>query len=62
MSVRTTADEKIEEAREHVGRAIEALQAPVIDQCWGWDDFNDEYQQKIQQALNTLLMIRQDLK
>jgi GTPase len=62
MSARTTADNMIEEAREHVGRAIEALQVPVIDQCWGWDQFNDEYQQKIQQALNALLKVRRDLK
>ena len=62
MSVRTTADERRDEVIEHLRRAIETLSEIVIDQCWGWDQFNDEYQQKLQRSLNALLKIRRDLK
>lgn len=62
MSVRTEADEKLDETRDHLNHAIESLSEIVVDRCWGWDQFNDEYQEKLQQTLNALLKIRQDLK
>jgi hypothetical protein len=43
MSVRTTADEKIDSAADHVRAAVGDLHAIIVEKCWGHDEYNREY-------------------
>jgi hypothetical protein len=61
MSVTTTADEKLESARDHVHQALTDLSAICIDQCWGHDEFRKEFRGEIQQAFFKLVEIRKML-
>ena len=61
MSVRTTADEKLDLAREGVAQAIAGLDAVVVERVWGWDEFSTEYRGQLRQIMNLLLEIRGDL-
>lgn len=58
MSVRTTADEKGDEAREHIQEAIEDLSEIVIGRCHGADEYSVEYRNKLRGALIGLLDLR----
>ena len=60
MSVRTTADEKVDEARSHVGDAVKCLSEIVIDKCWGHDDFNEEFRKKVKSVFLQLLELQEE--
>lgn len=60
MSVRTTADEKIDEAKEHVQEALECLLEVVVNNPWGTSEYSQDYLQKLRRQLNTLLDVRDD--
>lgn len=47
MGVRTTADEALEKAQEHLRATYDHLHRIVIERCWGHDEYNDEYKAKI---------------
>ena len=61
MSVKTTADDHLYEAKEHIRQAINELSEIVVKECWGSDDFNKEYSSKINEAFLTLLALRKKL-
>ena len=61
MGVSTTADEKRDEALEHVRQAIRCLSEIVIEQCYGHDDWGAEYRGTLQRTLLELLEIRDRL-
>ena len=61
MSVRTTADEHRDAAKENINDAIENISAIVVARVWGWDEYTAEYLVKLQSILNDLLNIRADL-
>lgn len=50
MGVRTTADERLDEARTHLREARRILLSLIGDEPWGWDDYSDEYKEKVWQA------------
>ena len=58
MSVQTTADEKRDEAFEHINAAIASLSVIVIDRCSGWSDYREAYYSKLRQSLSDLIDIR----
>ena len=58
MSVRTTADEHLDCARETLGTAIKELAEVVINQCPGWDDFTPTAKDATAEALVQLLNVR----
>lgn len=58
MSVRTTADEKLDEVRNHITAALKAMDEVVIQRCWGWDDFNDEARARHRQLFRDLADMR----
>lgn len=62
MSVRTTADEKLDEARKHIYQAVLALNEIVILECYGHDDFDQDTKDKVRESFQNLLKIRQELK
>ena len=68
MSVRTTADERIDQAKEHLAEALTAIEGAesnlrdiVVDRCWGYDEFNEEYTEKLKATYKFLLGLRADL-
>jgi hypothetical protein len=46
MSVRTTADEKLESAREHLKQAYKDLWFFTDEDAWGVSEYNNEYVEK----------------
>jgi len=62
VSVRTTADEKLEQAKHHVLEAIKALQEIVVGECDGHDDYRQDYEESIHWAHQQLLEIRKRLR
>lgn len=61
MGVRTTADEKLEEAREAVNKAVLALNEIVVLECWGHDEYDEKFRADIEAAFNRLRDIKRKL-
>ena len=61
VSYITTAQEKIDEAKEQIGKAIKSISEIVINQCAGHDEFKGWYRRRLRFALERLLHIREDL-
>jgi replicative superfamily II helicase len=61
MSVRTTADEKLDSASDHIKYAIRDLSTIVIDECWGHDEYSNEYTDVINEVLHQLLALKKKL-
>lgn len=62
MSVRTKADELIIDAKENINAAIRALTEATDDDTWGSNEFNDDYNKKLDEAIDKLRDIRRALK
>lgn len=62
MSVRTTADERLDQAVANISAAIDCLKQVVIDECWGAKDFTDESLAGFTKALHDLIDTRRRLK
>ena len=56
MSVQTTADEFLNDAKEFVDKAISDLNK--VQDSWGWDDWSNEYQIKILEVILELIKIK----
>lgn len=61
MSVKTTADEKLDAAKWNIRDAYQSLAEIVVQKIWGYDEFGSEYKDKIQEAMNTLLNLEKEL-
>lgn len=61
MGLRTTADEKLDEAREATDQALKALNEIVVNECWGHDEYKKEFTQQIHEAHFMLIQIRTKL-
>lgn len=59
MSVRTTADEKIHEAKDHIQQAIECLSEIIINRCYGTSEYSEGYLNKLRKQLIELLNLRE---
>lgn len=57
MSVQTTADENLNSIREHINESIKDLGDIVVDQCWGHDEFNEDFLKDLRKTFNSLLDI-----
>jgi hypothetical protein len=55
MSVTTTADSLIEEARDCIKKASNNIFQILNEDVWGASDYSDEYKQKLIEALNSLM-------
>lgn len=58
MSWNTTADDRLESARQKVQAAIEDLSQICIHQCDGHDDYNTEFKGELHQAFFKLVEVR----
>jgi hypothetical protein len=54
----TDADKNLNSAAEHIKEAIRNLNAIVVDECWGHDEYKGEYRQGIYQSLHDLIEIK----
>jgi len=61
MGVNTTADGHRDQAKANIVEAINHLSAIVINQCWGHDEYNTEYQCVLKKTLLQLIDIRDEL-
>jgi hypothetical protein len=61
MGVITRADECLDEAREHIRKAIKCLSEIVVDECWGHDEFRPEFSAAIETAFVQLTAVRTHL-
>jgi hypothetical protein len=61
MRAKTEADEQLDTARKSVREAITALSAILIDQCDGWDEYEEPFRYIMYNALNDLTKIRDQL-
>lgn len=57
MSVRTTSDEKLDDARNHILSAQKLLLEVVHPDTWGHDEYSDEFVEKILEASIELIKL-----
>jgi hypothetical protein len=62
MSVRTKADELILDAKENINAALRALTEATDDDTWGSNEFNDDYNRKLDEAIAKLRDVRRALR
>jgi len=69
MSVRTTADEKKDSAKENISNAIKILREVYSDldatlnpEVWGTNEWNDEYRDKLENAYSEVTNMILDLR
>lgn len=61
MGVTTTADRKIEDAKQSIESARKALLEVVEGDIWGAGDYNDEYTDLIYDSIKKLAKINRKL-
>lgn len=61
MSVRTTADEKLDEARENLRSANKALITLLDEDTWGHQDYSEEFLDKVLDAVLIIKKLSRDL-
>lgn len=59
--MKTDADKKLDEAREHVQKAIEAMSVVITDQ-YKLAEFRDSFRLKLRRALASLLDVREEIQ
>lgn len=62
MAVRTTADEKLDEARENINTAYKNILEVLNPDTWGSDNFNDSYIDNLYKVLSSLIELKRLLK
>lgn len=55
MSVRTEADENLDDVKEHVDLAFRCLGKILVEKCDGHDGYSDLYRNKLRAAFRTLM-------
>jgi hypothetical protein len=55
MSVDTTADKKIREAKEHLSDAYKCLLEVLDEDCWGHNEFKEGYIDQVQEVAFKIL-------
>ncbi len=61
MSVITSADQNIEEAKDHIKNAIQNLHKVIDPDTWGSKEYKAEYRKKIMDNYIKLLQIQEEL-
>jgi len=54
MSVRTTADERLDKIRKSLKQANRDLAVWLVDDVWGRDEYTEEFEEKVEEALTHL--------
>jgi hypothetical protein len=61
MSVRTTADERLDSAYTHIKDAVKDLSSVIIDECWGYDDYREDYKNMLHEVMQELILLKKRL-
>lgn len=61
MSVRTTASEKLDEARKHLVAAQKAIAEVLIPDTWGLSDYDDAYIDFLHETVQKLQTINRKI-
>lgn len=61
MSVKTTADEELDNVRENIRAAIKSLSRIIVDECWGHDEFAPEFRESLDCAYIKLMEIKKEM-
>jgi hypothetical protein len=61
MSVRTTFDEKKEEARDALSVAIKSIQVSLDEETWGYSDIKSEFIDELAEINCQLIKIKRKL-
>lgn len=61
MSVTTTADDKIREAKENLSNAYKALMIVLDDDTWGHNEFREGYMDEVQEVAMDILKLKRKL-
>jgi hypothetical protein len=61
MSVRTSADEHLDSAKEYLNLAILNLNKIVVERVWGAEEFSKEYTEIMTETMFELLKIQNKL-
>ena len=61
MSVNTTADIKIREAKHYLSHAYTCLHEVLDEECWGYEDLADDYIDKIHKLSLEVLKLKRKL-
>ncbi len=61
MGVRTAADERLDSAHQHIKEAIRDLSSIVIEECWGHDEFREDYTETIHEVMQELISLKKKL-
>lgn len=61
MSVQTTADDRRDEAKDHIEQAQKCLMSAIDIDTWGSDQFNKDYVAKMEEAILGLIKMKRDL-
>lgn len=62
MSVRTTADEKIDSAKDHIRQAYKDIHDALDEDTWGSDEYGNDFVKKLHEVEVSLFEIKQKLK
>lgn len=62
MSVTTTADEKLSQAKKHLSEAYKALLEVLDESTWGHGDFKQDYIDTVAEVTFELLKLKRKLK
>jgi len=58
MSVRTAADEALEDVRNHINDAYKSLLIVINPDTWGSDCYSEEFNKKLMETLTELNKLR----
>jgi hypothetical protein len=61
MAVVTEADERRDQVIVHINAALKELNVIIYKRCWGWEDYRQDYRDKLIEIQATLLRFRDEL-
>jgi hypothetical protein len=61
MSVRTTFDDRKEEVKDYLGKAINKLQECTKEETWGYEDIKPEFIDELIQMIADLTKMKRKL-
>ena len=62
MGVTTTADEKLQSAKDHIGDAVKDLREFLDPDTWGNADYKEEFLEEVEQVYVKLCKIKRKMK
>lgn len=58
MGVITTCDEHVDKVRDNLKESVNLLFEITVNNPWGWEDYNSDFQNSLEEALSKLLEVK----